>query len=197
MNLRFSTRPLFLLAVITVCTTMLHASAISGSLAFTGVSVSMVGRNLETATMLFGLNSRTTDEGTGDFSVIPLLTSFGSFSVTKNKFSTGGGFSISNPGYGRFDATGGDIVTVTPNHLGLDLTGTYTPGPLLVGLTASPAHAAISFTENGASISASWTLATSTAIPEPGTVVTMAIGLCGTAVKLRRKWATCFNPLPE
>ena len=193
MNLRSSTCPLFLLAVITVSPTVLRANAISGSLAFTGVSVSMVGRNLETATMLVGLNSRTTDDGTGDFSEIPLLTSFGSFSVTKNKFSTGGGFSISNQGYGSFDATGGDIVTVTPNHLVLDLTGTYTPGGVLGGFTASPAHAAISFTQNGTSISASWTLATSTAIPEPGTLVTMGIGLCGTAVILRRKLVSAIR----
>lgn len=193
MNLRSSTRLLFLLAVITGCTTMLHANAISGSLAFTGLSVSMVGRNLGTATMLFGRGSQTTDDGTGDFSVIPLSTSFGPFSVTKTTFSTGGGFSISNPEYGRFDATGGEIVKVSPNHLGLDLTGTYTPGPLLVGLTASPAHAAISFTQNGASISASWTLATSTAVPEPGTLVTMGIGLCGAAVIVRRKLVSAIR----
>ena len=186
MNLQASTRLLLLLAVITACTAMLHASAISGSIAFAGVLVTETG-GFTTGRTFSGANSLTTDEGTGDFSLIPLLTSFGSFGVTRAEFSTGGDFSIFNPGYGRFDATGGEIVTETPNHLGLDLTGTYTPGPLLVGLTASPAHAAISFTKNGASISASWTLATSTAIPEPGTLVTMGIGLCGTAVMLRRK----------
>jgi hypothetical protein len=44
----------------------------------------------------------------------------------------------------------------------------------------------LAYTQSGSSISASFTLAM---IPEPATLVTMGIGLCGTALVLRRKLA--------
>ena len=191
MNLRASTHPLFLVAVITACTTMLHASAISGDIPFAGVSVSMIGANLGTATMLSGTDTRTSGVAEGDFSVIPLGTQFGPFSLnptnlTEPTFSTGGGFSISNAGYGSFVAASGSILAQATNALVVDMDGAYTPGPLFVGLTTAPADATLAFTRNGTSISASFTLVT-TPVPEPGTLVTMGIGLCGTALMLRRK----------
>jgi hypothetical protein len=45
----------------------------------------------------------------------------------------------------------------------------------------------LAFTKNGASMSSSFTLAT--VIPEPATMVTMGIGLCVSALVLRRKLA--------
>jgi hypothetical protein len=83
-------------------------------------------------------------------------------------------------------ATGGSIQHQTANGLVVDLTGTYIPGSSFSGLTATPADATLAFTQNGSSISSSFTLAT---IPEPATILTMGIGLCRTALVLRRKLA--------
>jgi hypothetical protein len=115
-----------------------------------------------------------------------MTTHFGPFILDDTMISTGGGFSISNAGYGNFVATGGSVMAETTNALVFDTTGTYTPGPLFVGLTAAPADATLAFTQNGTSISASFALL-STPIPEPVTMVIMGIGLCGAALLLRRK----------
>jgi hypothetical protein len=56
--------PLVSLAVMTVCTTMLHANVFSGSLAVAGLSLSQRGgRNLKAATMITADDTVTTDIG--------------------------------------------------------------------------------------------------------------------------------------
>ena len=187
MNLRTSTRHLFFLAVITACTAMLHASEISGHIPFVEISVSdMGGGNLETATTFSGTTTLTSGTAADDFSIIPLGTSFGPFSLTVTAVSTGGGFSISNLKYGTFVATDGHIVFQTTDFLVVFLTGTYTPGTLFDAFTVSPADAKLAFTQSDTSISASFAVDT-TPIPESGTLVNMGIGLCCTALILRRK----------
>jgi len=186
MNLRASTRLLFLLATMTICTTVLHANAITGSLPFAEFNVTQNGADLTTSTIFTGTDSLTSSTGKGDFSMISAMTPFSGFTLMIASISGGGGFSISNPSFGNFMATGGSIQHQTANGLVVDLTGTYIPGSSFPGLTATPADATLGFTQNGSSISASFTLAM---IPEPATMVTMGIGLCVSALALRRKLA--------
>jgi hypothetical protein len=76
----------------------------------------------------------------------------------------------------------------TANALVVDMKGTYTPGPLLVGLTAAPADATLASTQDVTTLSTSFArVTTGTPIPEPLTMVIMGIGLCGAALLLRRK----------
>jgi hypothetical protein len=109
---------------------------IRGSMPLAGVSVTENGPNLLAATTVMGTNSLTSGAGSGDSSIVPMMTSFGAFRLTDTTVSTGGGFSIWNAGYGSFVATGGTIMAETANALVVDMTGMYTPGPLFVGLTA-------------------------------------------------------------
>ena len=76
------------------------------------------------------------------------------------------------------------MVTDTASHLAVDLFGTYTPGPAFAGLTPTPAEVALAFTQAGSTISASFTVS---AVPEPASMVTMGIGLCGVVLRLRRR----------
>ena len=43
----------------------------------------------------------------------------------------------------------GTIMAETTNALVVDMTGTYTPVLLFIGLTAAPAEATLAFTHNG------------------------------------------------
>ena len=193
MNLRISSVLLyFLLAVITVCTTiMLHANdqPISGSLPFSSTFVSeMPGPDLEHSTIFSATDNRTSGIGSGQFAAVPVDASFGAFTLNDTKISTGGGFMISNPGIGTFDATGGKILSDSPEALVLDLTGEFVPGVSFHDLGPSLAHTTVAFTQRDTSISASFTVeAFGTPIPEPGTFVTMSMGLSGTLLILRRK----------
>jgi len=186
MSLRPSIRLLFLLATMTICTTVLHADLLSGSLPFAGFNVAENVTNLRTSTTFTVADSQTSSVGKGDFSIVPITTDFGPFTLTDTTVPMGGGFSISNASFGSFVATGGTIQHETTNALVVDMTGTYTPGPAFPGATATPAHATLAYTQSGSSISASFTLAM---IPEPATILTMGIGLCVSALVLRRKLA--------
>lgn len=188
MSLRASTRLLYLLPTMTVCTILLHANELIGSMPLAGAPVTENGPNLLAATAVMGTNSLTSGAGSDDFSIVAMKTSLGPFSLTDTTVSTDGGFSISNAGYGSFVPTGGSITAETTNAPVVDMTGTYAPGPLFDGLTAVPVEAALVFTQNGTSISASFALVTTgTPIPPPVTMVIMGIGLCCAALLLRRK----------
>ena len=92
MSLRASTRLLYLLATMTVCTTLLHANELSRSMPVARVSVTENGRNLLAATTVMGTNSLTPGAGSGDFSIVPMMTSDGRFNLTDTTVSTGGRF---------------------------------------------------------------------------------------------------------
>ena len=83
MSFRAFTRLLFLLATMTICTTVLHANQIVGSLALAGFNVTENGTNLRTMTTIMGTDALTSSAaGEGDFSIVPIKTDFGSFSLT-------------------------------------------------------------------------------------------------------------------
>ena len=102
MKLGAFTRFLFLLALMTACRTILHADGIIGDIPFAGFLVSGPTNFTMAASMFDVGNAVTSGPGKGDFSTIPIMTSFGSFSLLPDAISTGGGFSIGNtPGAGR------------------------------------------------------------------------------------------------
>lgn len=172
------------LVLLVVANGVMQASAISGSLPFVLFTVTENGPNLATSTMESAVLAATSGSGTGDFSVVPLLTAFGPDSLNDLTVSTGGGFSFSNATYGSFVASGGSIVTQTNTFLNVTLTGIYTPGPGISGATAGPATVDLSFNQTGSSVSGSFTLAT---IPEPGAMALLGSGILSCALALRHR----------
>jgi hypothetical protein len=177
-------RVLCTLAVLVAGSGVMQASAISGSLPFVVFTATENGPNLASSTMEFGVLAVTSGSGTGDFSVVPFMTAFGPISLNDLTVSTGGGFSISNPTYGSFIASGGTIVHQSSSFLDVSLIGTYVPGPGLPGASPTPAEVDMSFTQTGASVSGSFTLA---AVPEPGTMVLAGSGFLALAGMIREK----------
>jgi PEP-CTERM motif-containing protein len=163
---------------------VMQASAISGSLPFVLFSATENGPNLASSTMEFAVLAVTSGSGTGDFSVIPLVTTFGPISLDDLTVSTGGGFSISNATYGSFTASGGTIIHQSSSFLDVSLTGTYVPGPGLLGASPTPAEVDMSFNQTGASLSGSFTLA---AVPEPAAMALLGSGILVCARMLRRR----------
>lgn len=163
---------------------VMQASAISGSLPFVLFTTTENGPNLASSTMEFAVLAVTSGSGTGDFSVVPFMTAFGPISLNDLTVSTGGGFSISNATYGSFMASGGTIVHQNSTFLDVSLTGTYFPGPGLPGGSPTPAEVDMSFTQTGASVSGSFTLA---AVPEPGAMALLGSGILVCANTLRRR----------
>ena len=176
---------LSILVLLVAASGVMQASAISGSLPFVLFTATENGLNLSTSTMEFAVLAVTSGPGTGDFSVVPFLTAFGPISLNDLTVSTGGGFSISNPTYGSFIASGGTIVHQSSTFLDVTLTGTYFPGPGLPGASATAAEVDMSFNQTGSSLSGSFTLAS---VPEPGAMALMGSGILLCANTLRRRW---------
>ena len=57
------------------------------------------------------------DVGKRDFLMVTSKTSFAGFTETDSTISTRGGFMISNPDFRNFVATGGSMITDTPDFL--------------------------------------------------------------------------------
>jgi hypothetical protein len=140
---------LLCLASLLVAVSVAQASQISGALPLAGIDTSENGPNLLVSTLLMAMDTDTSGPGLGDFSVVPLLTDYGPFSLNLLTVATGGGFSIANVTYGNFVASSGNIDFQSEDFLNVDLFGTYTPGPGMPGVTAGPMEVDLSFTQNG------------------------------------------------
>ena len=177
---------LFALALLVASSGVMQASAISGSLPFVVFTATENGVNLSSSTMESAVQSLTSGPGVGDFSVVPVMTAFGSISLNDLTVASGGGFSFSNATYGSFVAKGGSIVTQTSNFLNVTLTGVYDPGPGIPGVSPSPAVVHLSFNQTGSSLSGSYTLAT---VPEPGAFALLGSGIlaCWRGFRWQRK----------
>jgi hypothetical protein len=176
---------LFLVSLLAAATSITHANQITGALPLAGIDTSENGPNLLLSTFLTDTQTLTSGPGLGDFSVVPLFTDYGLFSLDLPTIATGGGFSISNPTYGSFVAGSGSIDFQSEDFLDVDLFGTYTPGPGMPGVTAGPMEVDLSFTQNGKSVSSSMTLVNS--VPEPSTLLLLGSATFGMATRLRRK----------
>lgn len=163
---------------------VMQADAISGSLPFVLFTASENGTNLATSTTESAVAAITSGSGTGDFSVVAFMSSFGPIALNDLTVGKGGGFSFSNAAYGSFVATSGSIFTQTTNFLDVTLFGTYFPGPGISGVGPAAARVDLSFNQTGNSLSGSFTLAT---VPEPGTLVLMGSALIGLARVIRCK----------
>jgi len=186
-----SKKLLLLTLLLTVATGVLHASAISGSVPYSGVGASQNGANLAVSTSLFDTDTITSGAGLGDYSVIPIGTSFGAFSLDLNTVGSGGGFLISNSTYGTFTADFGNIVQQTQGFLSVYLQGVFALGPGMPGKDPTPTSFRLSFTQSGQSLSVSGTMnSPPTGIPEPGTLGLLGSGALSLAAVLRRKLMT-------
>ena len=170
-------------ALLVASSGVVQASAISGSLPLVVFSATQNGANLQSSTMESATQSLTSGPGLGDFSVIPIMTPFGSVALDNLTVASGGGFSFSNGAYGSFAATGGSILTQTSNFLNVNLTGIFDPGPGIPGVSPSSAIVHLSFNQTGQSLSGSYTLAT---VPEPGALALLSSGLLACVTRLRR-----------
>src|SRR5215469_790827 len=145
---------------------VVQASAISGSLPLVVFSATQNGANLQSSTTESAAQSLTSGPGLGDFSVIAIMTHFGSVALDNLTVASGGGF-----------------LTQTSNFLNVNLTGIFDPGPGIPGVSPSSAIVHLSFNQTGQSLSGSYTLAT---VPEPGALALLSSGLLACVTRLRR-----------
>jgi hypothetical protein len=163
---------------------VMQANQITGSLPLTGMNDSENGTNLMTSTSLWDLDTVTSGPGLGDFSVVPMLTDYGAFSLNLTTVGSGGGFTLSNATYGTFVASAGSIVFQNPSFLDAVVSGTYTPGPGLVGATAGPMNVEIVFAQNQGSVAAAMTFSS---VPEPGTMMLFGSAMLGLTTLCRKR----------
>jgi hypothetical protein len=158
------------LAAIVSQTSSVQAGSIVGSLPFFGLNVTENGSDLTTSTTITATEVATSGTGTGDYSPIGSLTSFGGPIVLD--LSTKSLTTLSST-YGSFTESSVTIVSQSSGFLEVYVLGTFTPTSLLgTGLTASLSSLEISVNKNGASLSEALTLSTPPAsVPEPASLV--------------------------
>jgi hypothetical protein len=153
------------------------ASPIVGSLPLNGGDLSQNSTDLSKSTQISAVNAVVLTKGTQDFSVVPLMTDFGSITLDMANL---GAFKLSSPTYGTFQASSGQIVQQSANFLDLYLLGTYTPGPGIPGTESNAASLRFSINQSGTSISEAITLtappAALSSVPEPASLAMLGIG---------------------
>jgi len=158
-------------------------AAFMGTLTFadTGSPTANTG-NINTATS-FTLGNVASISGTGEFAGFPLLTSFGSQTITT---SGTGGLVLNNASFGNFTSQSVTLVTGAPGAISYNYVGLYNSGTFAPGATNVAASFTISFTQTPASTgaisdSASFSIPpfTVVGVPEPASFAMVAIGLGG------------------
>jgi hypothetical protein len=172
--------------------TSVQAGGIIGTMPLAGFTVTENGTDLSNSTTITASSVATTGPGAGDYSGVPVLTSFSGpivLDLKKLTLST-----MSNATYGSFSASTVTIVSQSASFLDVYVVGTYTPGSgLAAGLSPTPSSLNIAITQAGASISEALTLSSPVlsigAVPEPPSVImglASVVG-CGLFFGLRRR----------
>jgi hypothetical protein len=188
--LRRSFVPAMALAVAAILSqpTNAQAGGIVGSIALAGFDVTQNGTDLSNSTVLTTGFELTSGKGVGDYSPIPLTTSYSGGVLDLSTLTMS---SISNSTYGSFTPTSVEIVSRSADFLDVYVLGTYNPGSgLAAGLTPSLSSLRISFNFTGGSISEGMTLSTPpAAVSEPAGVIMGLTGVvaCGLFFGVRRR----------
>lgn len=171
--------------------TSAQAAEIDGSLSLSGLGVTQNAATLDVSTLISALDTIVASPGLGDYSPVPLLTSFGPnsldlSSLTGNSIDNIAGFSLSNATYGSFAATSGTIVNRNKSFLDVFVLGVFTPAAGLPGLEPTATSLRISYNQSGDSVSQAITLnSPPVQIPEPAGLALLGIAALG-VVRYRR-----------
>lgn len=175
------------------------AAGLQGTLTFTGLGGTKNTPNLLNVTLFTFTNYSVNFAGTGNFSGVPLGTTFtgqnppiqtGALDITTP--TTMSGFKLINPNFGTFVASNisGNMILTNPRvatALTVKLSGVFTPSGSLGTFSPSPAEVIATFGMTGTSgtrFSSEFVL---TVVPEPSTYALGAVSTCAIGALTRRK----------
>jgi hypothetical protein len=193
MKFRFAATAIIAAALAIVALGSARAQLIVGSLNTASLAPTQNTGSLATST-LFTLGLSFSGVGVSDYSVVPTATFINPpGTLDLSNYST---FTFTITGYGTFvGQNAGSFIQSSGNgFLNVFVLGTFTQGPgtpIKPITVPTPSSYRISFTQTGASLSASATLASPPAsVPEPGSFAFCATsGIGGLLMLIRRKRA--------